>query len=125
MSSKDIKTGNVVHLIEGQGEYVENDSMDDTLRALASVPNPRPIRVPRAVGRAQLEACFLNAFELIGGQSRLALWANDNPGEFFKLTARLFPQAIAGPDGKEPVKILHAIAPSPLDRVGRGEDSKD
>lgn len=124
--SNDIQKGNVVHLLAGDGveeTLLAEDSMSQTLATLAAVPNPSPIRVPRTVGRAQLESCFLNAFELIGGQSRLALWANDNPGEFFKLTARLFPQAIAGPDGKEPVKILHAIAPSPLDRVG--ENSKD
>ena len=116
--STDIKTSNVTHLYgDGkEGELIEGSKMDETLTQLANVPNPSPIKVPRTVGRANLESAFLNAFELIGGQSRLALWANDNPGEFFKLTARLFPQAITGADGKEPIKILHAIAPSPLDR---------
>lgn len=66
-----------------------DDEDDDTLRRIAS--RPRPQAVPRAVSRKRVERAFLNAFELIGGVPRLALWADQNPTEFYKLYARLLP----------------------------------
>ena len=62
---------------------------DATLTALAVKSTPYPI--PRAVSRKKVENAFLNAFELIGGVSRLALWADQNPTEFYRLYARLLP----------------------------------
>lgn len=38
-----------------------------------------------------MEKAFINAFELIGGVSRLVMWADQNPTEFYKLYARLLP----------------------------------
>ena len=111
---------------EPEQELMSDDEFNDTLRKLSRKDTPKHISIPRSVSRARLEQAFLNAFEMIGGQTRLALWANDNPNEFSKLVGRLFPQAISGPDGSEPVKIMHAIPPGPLDRVhptGTDEDN--
>lgn len=65
------------------------DEDDDTLRRLSHLPRPQSI--PRTVGRKRVEKAFLNAFELIGGVSRLVMWADQNPTEFYKLYARLLP----------------------------------
>jgi hypothetical protein len=35
---------------------------------------------------------FQAAFDNVGGVHRLTLWASENPGEFYKLYARLIPQ---------------------------------
>lgn len=45
--------------------------------------------IPHA-GRYARE-CVLIAFEMIGGVERMAVWANDNPGEFY---TKLFPKVI-------------------------------
>ena len=36
-------------------------------------------------------SAFHQCFELVGGVPRLALWADANPGDFYKLYARLLP----------------------------------
>ena len=56
--------------------------------------SPRHHSVPRTVSRKRLEQAFLSAFELIGGVPRLALWADKNPGQFYALSAKLFPQKV-------------------------------
>lgn len=47
---------------------------------------------PRKITRKEVEANFLEVFELVGGVPRLALWANDNYGEFVKVMAKLLPK---------------------------------
>lgn len=94
-------------------------AMSETLKQLSEVSSPRAIKVPRRVNRAKLEEAFLTSFELIGGVSRLTLWADRNPRDFYRLIGRLFPQAITPETGagKGGIKILHAIPPGPLDGV--------
>lgn len=52
-------------------------------RGLTSKSLPRNLRSQRA------SAAFAQAFELIGGVPRLALWADRNPDKFFQLYARM------------------------------------
>jgi hypothetical protein len=64
---------------------------------------------------------FLNAmneaFELIGGVPRLALWADRNETEFYRLYAKTIPQAsLLDIQGKMQMQILPALAPSALDQ---------
>ena len=53
-------------------------------------------RVPRNenIKKAQVVDSILDAFELLGGTSRLTLWANENYGEFMKIYAKLAPRQI-------------------------------
>jgi len=73
-------------------ESVEDEEFDAVLTDVAQ--SPRHHSVPRKVSRKRLEQAFLSAFELIGGVPRLALWADKNPGQFYSLSAKLFPQKV-------------------------------
>ena len=79
---------------------------------------PTQLRVPRTgdLSRKQVVNAFMNAFELIGGTPRLALWANDNPSDFYKLYARLLPsQASQALGESNELVIKHVLPRGPLD----------
>ena len=64
----------------------------------------------------QFVADSLNvAFDLIGGIPRLAKYGHENPGEFFKLFARLLPEAEKKESGPAVVQVFHNVPPSALD----------
>lgn len=94
----------------------------ETLGALAVEPNLNFLKVfPRkgAVSRAAVVEAFHTAFQQIGGVSRLALWADTHPEEFFKLYARLLPPS-SHPDldsGAAGHRIVHVLPPTALDGV--------
>lgn len=52
--------------------------------------------------RKEVEQCFLETFELVGGIPRLAMWANNpaNYGEFLKLYAKMIPKEVAEEAGQ-------------------------
>lgn len=52
--------------------------------------------------RKEVEEGFLEAFELVGGITRLAIWANkeSNYGEFLKLYSKLVPKEVAEEAGQ-------------------------
>jgi hypothetical protein len=56
---------------------------------------------------------FQAAFDRIGGVERLSSWAEENPGEFYKLYGRLIPTEITGAGG-EPLAppVIHVVAPA-------------
>ena len=53
-----------------------------------------------AATKAMLEAVHKD----IGGRKKMAAWAKDNPGEFYKLWIKLLPTELSGPDG-EPLVV--------------------
>jgi len=55
----------------------------------------RPKGSPNRVTKAAKEA-FALAFESLGGVDALSTWARKNPGEFYKLYARLIPTEVSG-----------------------------
>lgn len=57
---------------------------------------------PKRPSRKEVEAAFIETFELVGGIPRLAMWANkeSNYGEFLKLYARLVPKEEAEAAGQ-------------------------
>ena len=69
-------------------------SAEEILSELADLRQVR-VAVPRnpKFSRADVVSAFQSAFELIGGTPRLALWANENPTEFYKLFGKLLPSA--------------------------------
>jgi len=66
--------------------------------------------------RKEVVKAFQRAFDLIGGIPRLALWAHENPTEFFKLYARLLPSQASPALGEaNEMTVIHVIPKSSLD----------
>ncbi len=76
-----------------EDEVIVVNDWESNLNTLASAPGTT-IRVPRSknLKRDQVVAAFQNAFELVGGVPRLALWADENQTEFYRLYAKLMPK---------------------------------
>jgi len=75
------------------------------------------LRLPkRPFDRQRVLHALDEAFELIGGVPRLAMWAHVNPTEFYKLWGKTIPQSnMLDVMGKIEHHILPALPPSPLD----------
>jgi hypothetical protein len=99
-------------------ELIQREPWEERLAKLANSPGTT-VRVPRTpdLKRTQVVDAFLDAMQLIGGTPRLALWANENPTEFFKLYAKLAPRQLEQEtkhDGG--IKILHVLPRGKLDQ---------
>lgn len=71
---------------------------------------------PKKSRKNQLLQAFDETFDLIGGIPRLALWADANPDDYYKLYAKTLPQQVqATLDGKLQHIIRPALPPSVLD----------
>lgn len=81
--------------MEGDTNAGDPGEIPEYSAILAKVASsPRNFPIPRKVSRKNLEQAFLTSFELIGGVPRLALWADANPGQFYALASKLFPQQV-------------------------------
>lgn len=99
--------GNVV-------EFVPRDRFDDTLTDLSSKSGKL---TKKDFSRRQVVDAFTEAFETIGGVSRLAMWGHENPTEFYKLYARLLPsQSAKDVENTKEVHIIHVLPKTKLDR---------
>ena len=76
-------------------------------------------RIPKKQAQKQrLVQAMAEAFEIVGGVPRLALWADKNYGEFMKLIGKQIPvlvQNSIGIQANGPVTIVSAIPASSLD----------
>ncbi len=72
---------------------LHREPWEETLSDLAEA-NTKRITIPRSpdLKRKQVVNAFLDAFQLIGGTPRLAIWADENPTEFYRIYSRLIPQ---------------------------------
>lgn len=98
--------------LESQTQEIEAvPDWEQTMQAL-STPGTR-LTVPRNqdFSRKQVVNAFNNAFELIGGVPRLALWAHANEGDFYKLFARLLPSQASQALGESNELIIKHILP--------------
>lgn len=66
--------------------------------------------------RNDVANAFQNAFVMIGGVSRLALWANKNPDKFYPLYSKLMPSTTINIGDNAQVIIEHAIPRGELDK---------
>ena len=64
--------------------------------------------------RSDVVQAFHTAFQQIGGVARLALWADSNPGEFYKIYGRLLPSQASAELGDDPVITIQHALPPPL-----------
>ena len=95
-------------------------SPEDTLHELAQeggalyAPTGR-MKKSRTVTRADVIAAFHHSFEMIGGVPRLAVWADANPTDFYRLYGRLLPASSTTElDGPQELLIRMALNPQPL-----------
>ena len=74
--------------------------------------------------REKIAQAYDDAFDLIGGVPRLALFAHTDPEAFYKLHARLIPTEAKNQfDGN--ITIVAAVAPTALDDVNAQNHSPD
>jgi len=88
------------------------------MEPLKHIANGKKVTIPRNphFTRKEVVQAFHSAFELIGGVPRLAVWANNNETEFFKLYSRLLPsQASSALGESNTLRIEMAVKPGPLD----------
>ena len=66
----------------------------ETLEALSRLRRKNLV-IPKTqrFSRAEVVNSFVTAFEVIGGTTRLALWANENTTEFYRLFGKLIPSS--------------------------------
>lgn len=68
--------------------------------------------------RERVARVFDQAFDMIGGVPRLALWANLNETEFYKLYGRMLPTGTQiDLTGGGKFVVEHVLPPSKLDRL--------
>lgn len=91
---------------------------DNLLNKVADgvVPLPRFNRRKDGFSRNDVVEAFQSAFLMVGGIQRLALWGNDNPTEFYRLYAKLLPSTTVVLGDAGALEIIHALAPTALDR---------
>ena len=102
--------------------------LDETLpytepdfHSLQEAYSRRP-RVRKPLRREKIAQAYDDAFELIGGVPRLALFAHEDPEAFYKLHARLIPaEQKTQFDGE--IRIIGFVQPTSLDGIIEGECS--
>lgn len=86
--------------------------LSDTARTCKTVIKPPK----KKFERDRFVNAMNEAFELIGGIPRLAIWADSNPTEFYRLYSKTIPQAsLLDIQGRMSMQILPAIPRSGLD----------
>lgn len=92
----------------------------ETTISQAKHPGRRAIPLPNKMrdgfSRQDVVEAFQHAFEIIGGTSRLALWANANPERFYPLYTKLLPATTLQLGAGATVVVQHALPPGPLDQ---------
>ena len=70
----------------------------------------------RELNRRDVVQAFQMCFENVGGVPRMAMWADENPTEFFKLYARLLPsQSSQQLGGNDEFVVKHVLPKGALD----------
>lgn len=76
---------------------------------------PRAKRRKDGFSRQDVVNAFQDAFDIMGGTTRLALWANQNPDKFYPLYAKLLPSTAVVLGQGVQQRIIHAIPRTALD----------
>lgn len=93
-------------------EYISAEEYDRTMAVMQrEVPSGG---ITRERNRRRVAADILETFDLIGGVSKFAQWAEENPGEYYRMWAKLAPPPDAMDPGSQ-VKVIHVVPRSPLD----------
>jgi hypothetical protein len=102
---------------------MDDDDYDKAMKAIIP-PDGQSLYAPtgrlkrQTTDRAKIIQLFTDSFEMIGGVPRLAIWADANPGDFFKLFGRLLPASSSQElDGPQEIIIRHAIPTQDLQQA--------
>lgn len=97
-------------------DVLYSEQMDSVLSETAR-RTKAVLQAPRKKFDRERFLCAMGeAFELIGGVPRLALWADQNPGQFYQLFGKTLPQTnMVDIMAKMQMQILPALPRSPLD----------
>ena len=106
------------HILDAEEDspLIIND-WEETLNGIANA-DTKSISIPRSpyLKKERVLNAFHDAFELTGGIPRLALWADANPTEFYRLYAKMLPRQT---DNNHNVDgdfvIRHVLPRGPLD----------
>lgn len=98
----------------------EHDTTFELIERQIRPDSPKPAKLPFSkqkdgFSRTDVVNAFQDAFRMIGGVQRMALWANANPDKFYPLYSKLLPSTAINIGDNAQVIIQHAIPPSPLD----------
>lgn len=88
--------------------------------SIIAAKNPEQgLRIPKSEGvtRRDVSQAFQHAFEMIGGVSRFALWADQNPSDFYKLYARMLPPAKPEEAAQEQIREIRRVLVDVSDAV--------
>jgi hypothetical protein len=102
----------------------DRTDQDTTFELIAGQIRPNSDKPPRlpfskqkdGFSRTDVVNAFQDAFRMIGGVQRMALWANANPDKFYPLYTKLLPSTAIQIGDNAQVIIQHAIPPGELDR---------
>lgn len=102
--------------------FMTREEFDEIQRQAGNIASAYPDRPQRLIkkefDRRRVAEAFEDAFELIGGVSRLAVWAHENPTEFFKLYGRMLPTGTSVDlNAKGEIIFKHVLPPSKLDAM--------
>ena len=101
---------------EQETTVLDTNDWEGTMRKISSPHTRLAIPKNKDFTRKDVVNAFQNAFELIGGTPRLALWAHQNEGDFFKLYSRLLPSQASSALGEaNELVIKHVLPRGPLD----------
>lgn len=92
----------------------DNTKIFDIIEQAESIPKRlKPQR--DGFTRQDVVNSFQNAFQMMGGVQRLALWANAHPDKFYPLYTKLLPATSFQFGSQDLQQIHHAIPPTALD----------
>jgi hypothetical protein len=84
------------HLADMASELVELNGVQMSAEMLALMERGlHSVKLPRALRSQKAAESFQDAFELIGGTARLALWADKNPDKFYQIFGKQMAPTIA------------------------------
>jgi hypothetical protein len=86
--------GDIYELREMSGDQSALSSHAQSLIDYYSRKNAPRQRTTAIGSRADIKEQFEQVFELIGGVPRLALWADENPTQFYGLFSKLIPASV-------------------------------
>jgi hypothetical protein len=94
-------------------EFIPRQEMEQELEKLGGDPR---LKTQKTFSRQAVVNAFEQAFELIGGVPRLAMWADEHPTEFFRIYSKLLPsQSDKTLSGTTTQRIIHVLPRGPLD----------
>lgn len=115
---QDLVTAEEYAAIHSEGDDEERRRLEEYHEQMMELGSSlRRPGIPKLQGlnRQRVMQAFMDSFELIGGVPRLAIWADENPADFYRLFSKLLPSQSINIMNNNQTVIKHVLPPSPLD----------